>query len=91
MKELDYLELRKTLESFLMANSIKDSEQCFLLEKEDGRLFFVESVIICSASKDGEKVHALREAIQNLYDKAIQSVQVDSYDFKRYVPRITGD
>ncbi len=75
MKELEYLELRKRLESFLMQNSIQDSEQCFLLEKEDGRLFFVESVIVCSVTKEGgDKVHALREAIQNDYDKAIQSV-----------------
>ena len=60
MKELDYLELKARLENFMMANSVKDQEACFLLEKEDGRLFFVESLLVCGQNPE---VHVLRSAI----------------------------
>jgi hypothetical protein len=52
MKQLDYMQVRHKVDKFLVENAVKDKEQCFILEKEDGRLFYLESVIICSLVKD---------------------------------------
>lgn len=32
MKELEYLELKEKVDNFLIGNSIKESEQCFIVE-----------------------------------------------------------
>jgi hypothetical protein len=41
MKQLDYLSLRGKVDKFLIENSVKEKEQCFVLEKEDGILYYL--------------------------------------------------
>lgn len=60
MKQLEYLQLRGKMEKFMVENAVKDREQCFILEKEDGRLFYLESVVICSLVKDKQFINNAR-------------------------------
>lgn len=51
------------MEKFMVENTVKDREQCFILEKEDGRLFYLESVVICSLVKDKQFINNARTKI----------------------------
>lgn len=75
----------------MVENAVKDREQCFILEKEDGRLFYLESVVICSLVKDKQFINNARQKILNQFEQGMKTVELGSEDFKRYIPNIEDD
>ena len=88
MKQLDYLQLRGKVDKFLVENSVKEKEQCFILEKEDGRLFYLESTIICSLIKDKQFINNMRNKILSDFEKKMENVKTTDSEFKKYIPMI---